>query len=1040
MKIKKVEIQAFRAYQDKVNGTFDFMVADDDGVAVPASFISLYAPNGFGKSSFYDAVEWAMTNGSERFSDGIFEAAARGSKRDDEALRILRNIEAPVDLETKVEVITTLRDFIRTPGIIRKTSIDVDFKDKKLDDGAEAYRKIFLSQDAIDYFIRGINPEERYRAFIDFYGEDTEKQRSGLQAAYLDVGAKIDKCQTVEKQLSAEIEEPVDSRLVQRFLEVTHELKGYELRFTTLQDPLHATNLDDFKEELATATAKIQFKLESLSSRELALNELSEGLVTFSHDATELTGELQKESSLLKSISKIATKDALLKETMEYKEKIKLLLNAISRNESVQLSRKKYLSFHNKKQAISQQYDIDIIQIKKLNLKGQQLSDQKKELRLLLEDLYNRKSTLDLLKSGASDIYKNIMAMTKKMATLKEQLGHATAESVLLSSRMKDQDILLSGISKIPKNLEQLTLNDLALLDITTDSLNALVAARSEVACIQEKIDSLNTVINDLGSQSSAFAKLAAIAEEVLATHPGPHCPLCQKDHGTLQALKDAIDSNSKLKGVLKEKSDQRSLEKANLVKAQNFLSSKVTELTESIRTFTDNLQRERNVTAQNLNQFNSEKTLLEAQIKTLQNDITSEKLIVLNLEPEELQVKVNTDLHKISAEINSFLTKMTALEKQEQVHLADKKYMDSRVSDFNNKLIDINSDQDYLAVHNYLQEYKCDLSFKEQELFDIKIRFEQEIKTLQSLSLSADSTVKEIIAELKGANLPSDSYVAEGQLNISVNRIKELRGRTDAFNSRFITLLGISTADFRDYEKRLQAAIEDTLVQKLNVNLCAEKLSEMHSLLEFVVPVIGKEIIRKKLTSVTERRRAYESLKEKIGGELELVNTILDRQLDNMFQTDLINEIYRKIDPHPNFSQIRFACGFGLKNKPTLNVIVRDRDTEKEISPLLYFSAAQLNILSLSIFLARALNAKSPEGRPLDLILIDDPIHSMDSINVLSTIDLLRGIALNHNKQIIISTHDENFYELLKRKIPAGLCQSKFLKLRSLGQVVVDN
>lgn len=191
---------------------------------------------------------------------------------------------------------------------------------------------------------------------------------------------------------------------------------------------------------------------------------------------------------------------------------------------------------------------------------------------------------------------------------------------------------------------------------------------------------------------------------------------------------------------------------------------------------------------------------------------------------------------------------------------------------------------------------------------------------------------------------------------------------------------------------------------------------------------------------SVTERRRAYEILKEKIGGELELVNTILDRQLDNMFQTDLINEIYRKIDPHPNFSQIRFACGFGLKNKPTLNVIVRDRDTEKEISPLLYFSAAQLNILSLSIFLARALNAKSPEGHPLDLILIDDPIHSMDSINVLSTIDLLRGIALNHNKQIIISTHDENFYELLKRKIPAGLCQSKFLKLRSLGQVVVDN
>lgn len=104
MKIKKVEVQAFRAYLEKSNGTFDFMVPGQDGVAVPANFVSLYAPNGFGKSSFYDAVEWAMTNGSERFTDSVYEAAARGSKLDNEALRILRNTEAPDDLGTEVTV------------------------------------------------------------------------------------------------------------------------------------------------------------------------------------------------------------------------------------------------------------------------------------------------------------------------------------------------------------------------------------------------------------------------------------------------------------------------------------------------------------------------------------------------------------------------------------------------------------------------------------------------------------------------------------------------------------------------------------------------------------------------------------------------------------------------------------------------------------------------------------------------------------------------------------------------------------------------
>lgn len=118
---------------------------------------------------------------------------------------------------------------------------------------------------------------------------------------------------------------------------------------------------------------------------------------------------------------------------------------------------------------------------------------------------------------------------------------------------------------------------------------------------------------------------------------------------------------------------------------------------------------------------------------------------------------------------------------------------------------------------------------------------------------------------------------------------------------------------------------------------------------------------------STVQRRIEYESLREHIGAELTVINEVLERQLDTVFQTDLINEIYRKIDPHPNFSEVRFSCGFGLKNRPTLNVMVRDKESEKEIS-LLYFSAAQLNILSLSIFLARALNAKSPQESRLTL------------------------------------------------------------------------
>ena len=168
---------------------------------------------------------------------------------------------------------------------------------------------------------------------------------------------------------------------------------------------------------------------------------------------------------------------------------------------------------------------------------------------------------------------------------------------------------------------------------------------------------------------------------------------------------------------------------------------------------------------------------------------------------------------------------------------------------------------------------------------------------------------------------------------------------------------------------------------------------------------------------------------------ERDVIVESLKTLINNFFYEDLINSIYRKIDPHPAFKKVEFKADFDSAN-PGLNIVVSD-GAGGLISPILYFSAAQTNILSLSVFLASALHAKDDEGNPVDVILIDDPIQSMDSINILSTIDLLRSICLQFGKQIIISTHDENFFNLLQRKIPAQILGSKFLQLEKFGVAV---
>ena len=89
---------------------------------------------------------------------------------------------------------------------------------------------------------------------------------------------------------------------------------------------------------------------------------------------------------------------------------------------------------------------------------------------------------------------------------------------------------------------------------------------------------------------------------------------------------------------------------------------------------------------------------------------------------------------------------------------------------------------------------------------------------------------------------------------------------------------------------------------------------------------------------------------------------------------------------------------------------------------------------------MARALKTKNPETKEaVDCIFIDDPIQSMDSINILSFIDLFRGITLSLGKQLRVSTHEENFHLLLQKKIPNELFKSKFIEFETFGKLKPD-
>jgi exonuclease SbcC len=139
--------------------------------------------------------------------------------------------------------------------------------------------------------------------------------------------------------------------------------------------------------------------------------------------------------------------------------------------------------------------------------------------------------------------------------------------------------------------------------------------------------------------------------------------------------------------------------------------------------------------------------------------------------------------------------------------------------------------------------------------------------------------------------------------------------------------------------------------------------------------------------------------------------NSVVTREVERI--EPLLQRIFATVDPHPSLRVASFLTktqrGHGRLwtelDDPTGDVNVRD--------PARVLSSSQLNVLAVAIFLS--LNLAIPT-LPLQLVALDDPLQSLDTVNLLGLADLLRRVKAT--RQVIVSTHDDRLAELLERKL----------------------
>src|ERR1700744_2557140 len=156
-KINRIEISDFRVYQDKQ--VFDFVYK-----GVLSNLIVIYAPNGYGKTSFFDAVEWGLSGKIKRFEKDLLHDEITGNNfaKGDQILLTNRK-SFLAGKKGVIKILAADGKFLRREVVLRKISKQsekFDYKHNVLtgDYNQKIIGRIsntnILTQDQIDAFLR----------------------------------------------------------------------------------------------------------------------------------------------------------------------------------------------------------------------------------------------------------------------------------------------------------------------------------------------------------------------------------------------------------------------------------------------------------------------------------------------------------------------------------------------------------------------------------------------------------------------------------------------------------------------------------------------------------------------------------------------------------------------------------------------------------------------------------------------------------------------------------------------------------------------
>lgn len=1047
-KIKKIEISDFRIYE----GTEVFNLQNKDNIA---NLVALYAPNGYGKTSFFDAIEWTFSDEIKRFKTPFITKAINDETKDTILLTNTESYKLGIEGKTKI--------FLDNNSFIGKL---VNSRQKRNSDYRNDYRKgelieeslnpedkevnkipetNVLTQDQIDSFLRFKTPEQKFEALKEFWPQSfgaTERLKQ-LSDIYKNLNKKSDflvNSINENKELLAELNGNEENILkVNVWLDKLKKVNYTNFTKYSIEKIDNSISKDDFEkvhEENSRNIKHLHLEIENLETKKANLEFLIKEVENYIIST-------RKSKSIEASIKELQTRKSNYLNLRKSKELKGQLLKEIE-NLNQQVGDYNFLldKLNN--------YLLDIDKASQLKSDEQTLLKENSKLLEYKKNVQNsiinfkdclQKHSSILLDKRSKErdlqkVYSEYQSTNEKLQIHKKELNALKDNSQQNSLEIDDLQKLTQSYLLIveKKDFSNILLDRIVTKDVLTEiqKLSNDFKEKNEIlVCEKEELNKLLSFNDDLD-------KVILYGKEYLIKTESSDCPLCKTPFESFKDILSKIDLE-KL-GTLNIAKQEAKINSIN--KEISDLTSKIDE-NEKIIISKINIEKSKIIDKVSTLQEIKDKSVAEIidcekSISSLNSDIEEHIIFFKEVDPYLMNLD-NDSFKEVEQRIKEEIIKLTQKEdrlknilEKKEIQLKDFEMRlteNSSIKETNRNSIESIENQEYLNKYNNLISlHSIDKSILNSEYLGEKIKDlvqkqSQKQNECYNLSLKIEDLYKSLDSE--------DLKFSETEIDGEINNLESEKKLSTDFIEKYIQLFNKYFSDqsfSKDIINQFLLQTTDQLDQLFIIK------NELHSFgidLELIKENVRVNDLLNKIKDLESELPTLDRSLNKVCAAREDCMEYIQSGINNYFNKEIINLIYGRIEPHPKLTKIDFLTDFNDRGEPKL--LITTGNDEGQVNPILFLSAGQVNVLSLSIFLARCFEYGNKEVKT---IFMDDPIQNLSDINVLSFIDLLRTLITTHNKQIVISTHDEKFFRLLQNKLPEEYCSAKYFEFESMGKL----